>query len=403
MRRRFIHTLIYSLVGFVACVGVASAQDALNTGDIDPVWLESNRYEATRQVELLSAAYSLAPQQLAALQQEMEIRLLKQKAFEDKEMAELKRLADLAVDDGDSEDGPQVQAALAKMKFIAENQPFAEEDVAGWVEKSLGVADVVEGRQRWEELRFRHAAKSEEVDVNAAEVSGFKSDLASARTDYEATPVPVTGEPLPSGDKGMRLAPAQEKKRIEQGTVVPPHLANANPDLAPKTAKQQAAAKLEASKAETEAQIAKSATAAKVTPTAGKPDAKSAAVPETPRSAEAKPDAATPPPAPPLDDWDKHVLGQATKYQFDDAQMTNAQSILRDLKRRANQYRMSRSDAIARAQLMVDAKTRDAEMKILNRPIDALFEELKQRVESLPTADQRQKAGAATKSKDARK
>ncbi len=99
-------------------------------------------------------------------------------------------------------------------------------------------------------------------------------------------------------------------------------------------------------------------------------------------------------PAPPLDDWDKYVQTVAQKYKFDEAQMTNAQSILRELKKRANQYRLSRADDFARTQLNTNAKNREEHLKSLNRPLDALFDELKARLEALPTLEQKQKAGA---------
>lgn len=386
---------------WVLCPSLASAQDTtLDSGDIDPAWLEANRFEANRQMELLVAAYALTPDQEAALRLEMEVRLQKQWAFESKELAELKTLAEAAQASGDDESTPEMLAATAKVKFIVENQPIAEDQVAGWVEKNLNVVNSQEGRLRWEELRSVQGAKKVDAEETLQEDTSFRGDLSNARTVFEAVPVPETGEPLPSGEKGTRIAPTAEKKRVDHSTVVPPNLAAANPDLAPKNAKQQAAAK--------QAQTA--GTSGTDTSNPAKPETPQAAkpTPEAPRTPEVKPPQpaeVAPTPAPPLDDWDKYVLTLAGKYGFDDAQMTNAQSILRDLKRRANQYRMSRSDAIAKAQLMTEAKAREAELKVLNRPLDAMFEELKQRLESLPTADQRSKAGATppAKAKDAKK
>lgn len=402
MSGNYASRLLLSACAFawVVCPPVASAQDALDSGDIDPGWLESNRFELNRQMELLNAAYALTPAQTEALRLEMEIRLQKQWAFEAKEMAELKALAEAAQAAGDDDDSPAVQAAMAKVKFIAENQPLAEDDVAGWVEKSLNIENSQEGRLRWEELRSSQGAKKVDAEEILQEDTSFRGDLSNARNVFEAVPVPETGEPLPSGEKGTRIAPTAEKKRVDHSTVVPPNLAAANPDLAPKNAKQQAAAK--------QAQTAGTSGTDTANPAKPEPPQAAKPTPEAPRTPEVKPHQqaeVAPTPAPPLDDWDKYVLTLAGKYSFDDAQMTNAQSILRDLKRRANQYRMSRSDAIAKAQLMTEAKAREAELKVLNRPLDAMFEELKQRLESLPTADQRSKAGATppAKAKDAKK
>ncbi|HUN81423.1 MAG TPA: hypothetical protein VMV81_07930, partial [Phycisphaerae bacterium] len=113
-----------------------------------------------------------------------------------------------------------------------------------------------------------------------------------------------------------------------------------------------------------------------------------------PIAPQAQPAAPMVAPAPPLDDWDKYVISVTEKYHFEEAQITKAQSILRELKRRANQYRLSRADELARAELITDVRARESQMKSLNRPLDAMFDELKQRLESLPTMEQRQKAAA---------
>ncbi|MBI5764217.1 MAG: hypothetical protein HZA51_11895 [Planctomycetes bacterium] len=378
----------------------ANAQDGSPLDAADPNWLESYRSEIDGQVELIVAAYGLDSQQQAALRQELEIRLARQKAFEDVEMPKLQALAAAIDTENEPEDSPAAKALNDQIALIATQMPLQQESVADWVGANLVPPTVVtEGRQRWEELRFRRQAERNTTDEGLAENTTFKGDLADARTAFESVPVAETGEPLPSGEKGTRLAPTAEKKRVEHATVVPPNLTAANPDLAPKNAKQQAA-----KPAQLDGATSHDAAANKrpETPQAAKP------TPEAPRAAEVKPQTpaeVAPPPAPPLDDWDKYVLNLAGKYSFDDAQMTNAQSILRDLKRRANQYRMSRSDAIAKAQLLTDAKAREAELKVLNRPLDAMFEELKQRLESLPTADQRSKAGAtpANKARDSKK
>ncbi len=97
-------------------------------------------------------------------------------------------------------------------------------------------------------------------------------------------------------------------------------------------------------------------------------------------------------PAPPLDEWDRYVASVAEKYEFTEAQLTKAQAILRDLRSRAYQYRLSRTHDYARAELIADAKTRTDTLKQLNEAVDAMFDELKARLEALPTLAQKQRA-----------
>jgi hypothetical protein len=94
-------------------------------------------------------------------------------------------------------------------------------------------------------------------------------------------------------------------------------------------------------------------------------------------------------PAPPLDKWEKYVAKTSAMYGFTDAQDAKARSILSDLKHRARQYQLTRGPAFQEAERLQDAGARAARLKHLNRPIDLLFDELKQRLDNLPTIPQK--------------
>ena len=110
------------------------------------------------------------------------------------------------------------------------------------------------------------------------------------------------------------------------------------------------------------------------------------------------------PPAPPLDKWDKFVDDRAATYGFSESQVTKSQAILRDLRRRAEHYRLSRSDDFATAARIEDRKKRTEAESQLNEPLDAMFSELKQRIDNLATIAQRAKldSGKAGKSRSSK-
>jgi hypothetical protein len=306
---------------------------------------------------------------------------------------------------GSEDDSPQSKAALAQLNHFATNMPTGPDQIAEWVDKQVG-PKAVEGRARWEELRSRGDAERQDKDEMQAKLAAQGADQGEARNKLEASSVPLTGQPIPSGDKAERVWPKAEKQ-IDQSRVIPPNFAE-HPELLrplvpppPDKFDRWKPAPLKPGQiaADDNVQLAQVATPAGDTQIA-QPAPVEAPMMARPESMKAAPQIPAPPPpqlqaAPPLDDWDKYVISTAGKYQFDEAQLTKAQSILRELKRRANQYRLSRADDLARAQLLTDTRERDGQLKSLNRPLDALFDELKQRLESLPTVEQRQKAGAA--------
>lgn len=382
--------------------------------DADPAWVETNQAELERQFTLLVAAYGLDETQQAALRQEMQARLFQQKAFEDKELRELNEMSQKLQAAGEDDSSPEAQAIVAKIAEMSRSMPLNEEGIVTWVEKIVPPARVAESRQRWEELRVFQDQRSMPNEAAIGESIALKETVRETRTTNEAAVLPGSGEPVPSGEKGERVWPVETKKRADQARVVPPNFDTDSQRIESQAKKVRSKPPYWKVRPEDD-------TATPVDGTTGTDDQTIVAQPITPAPPASvgqagpavvtpqptqKPIAAAPQPlqpAPPLDDWDKFVLAQADRFQFDKGQMTNAQSILRDLKRRANQYRLSRAEDFAKAQLNISAKSREEELRRLNRPIDALFEELKQRIESLPTVQQRQQAEKTAKPASPRK
>ncbi len=97
--------------------------------------------------------------------------------------------------------------------------------------------------------------------------------------------------------------------------------------------------------------------------------------------------------------WDKYVRDFIARYKLDAAQQTTALDILAQLKATASQFRQSRADVLAKRGQLI-AQTEDAQEKarfvkqrenVLAR-IRALFDQLKTRLEPLPTTSQRRAA-----------
>ncbi len=97
--------------------------------------------------------------------------------------------------------------------------------------------------------------------------------------------------------------------------------------------------------------------------------------------------------APPLDEWEKYVVTVSQHYGFDDEQNGRAQSILADLQSRARQYRLSRGPEFKQAEKINDRKAKTDRLNVLNFRIDQYFNELKMRLENLPTIEQKLRAG----------
>jgi hypothetical protein len=98
-----------------------------------------------------------------------------------------------------------------------------------------------------------------------------------------------------------------------------------------------------------------------------------------------------------LEAWDRYVEQFINIYKLDDAQQATARSCLKELKERAVAYRDRNRDVIARLENRIEnhsgSKEELAEIKKqlveTYGPIDEMFQELKRRLDGIPTEQQR--------------
>lgn len=416
--------ILMMLVSAAAAFGQNDGNSLLAPG-FDQASREGWEFEIQHQMQAFSSAYGLDPQLQTLLQNELQARLIAQVAY-DRQTTEaiIRKTQELeAAGLLENEEAPEVKALNAQMAAQTFNAPLNEERVADWLEQRLPAAVATEGRQRLREVRDLRLQRHLESEYAFQAESGAKRELGEALVQGSGLISPDGDTPLPNDPVNDRYYTEIRVRDVGGEVIVAPGRKGSPVNDTPMPgeltkAERLRQAEIEAAEREGrrkpgpaglvspshemtetpahESIVVEQPPAPQVTvqvaPTtpAGQPTGRAApAVPAAKEVVYAK--------APPLDDWDKYVQEHAKKVGFDDAQMTRAQAVLKDLKRRANQYRMSRSDQFAVAALKTDAKERDAMMKELNKPIDAMFDELKQRIDSLMTLEQRQKAAAGKK------
>lgn len=401
--RWFTFALSAFLIPASAAIAVQEVRDVVSDADDD--WYDAWREERERIEELVSSAYGLDDDLRASLHAEMEARVVQQREYEAKMQAELAilsaKMAEQGVDTSDA-DNPLVDEFARKWWQMTQSMPLYDSSVSAWVAERVPPEVAAEGRKRFEDLQERYMlslAREREVaqagPARKAAILQESRELNAPLNREHSRPLPddpyigeiaemedrlaaVDRQVMPNRPSRKRFRDAAEAKAAP-GVVAPPPVPQPYPAASPQPAATPPSH-----------QAAPQTPRPVVTPPTPAHAAPQQAPAQPPKAA-----APPPPPAPPLDEWDKHLMATAQKYGFDDRQLTNARSILSDLRKRAYQYQTSRADDYARAELLTDAKARTEQLKALNKPFDALFEELKQRLESLPTATQRQKAGGA--------
>lgn len=378
--------------------GVADAPaDVPNVLKDDPTFVEGWQGEIDKQLELLIAAYGLDADAEKSLRTELELRLVLERDYETKMMAELDQLGRKVQESGaaDDENSPELLELGRRFSELTNGMPLNENQVADWVATRVSPDVAKEGRQRWEELvqrrKDREAAKFEEDN----RVSGRKAELAAEIRAMRAPSSDGSGDPLPRGDNGD-FAREETIRRMGRPYINPADIAAARERSKARENGRSPPAKVPGGHPTPQIHSKDQPGAASKIGTGASAGNSHLPSPPEPRRLNAVKDAAgkpsTPPqPAPPLDEWEKYVVSVSQKYGFDDGQNTRAQSILSDLRKRAYQYQLSRSEEYARTQLMTDMKARTESLNRLNTPLDALFAELKQRLESLPTMAQKQR------------
>jgi len=92
-----------------------------------------------------------------------------------------------------------------------------------------------------------------------------------------------------------------------------------------------------------------------------------------------------------LHPWEKYVQDFNARHELTAAQAASSQSILKDVRRRAQLVEKRNATSLAEAERMRDRTLRLQRLAELNKPVDQLFEELKKRLNGLLTAAQRNK------------
>jgi hypothetical protein len=320
----------------------------------DPGWVSGYESDVVRQMRLLSAAYELDMDMQAALAAEMEARLIAQKEFEVREIEKLNEVVDQLTGLPNADDSPLAAEAIRLLTKMGEEMPMNEALVANWLEERLPVEVAQRGRPRLEELWHRQARRQLAQDQDLERRAARKGDILRARKARQAVLSP-DAKPIPPGHKAepvLERARQQESKRfVRPGQTLDRQIEKPRREAKPKI----------------------------VTAPPKQPDK-----PGRQPTDFLKPQ--------PLDEWDKLVASVAERYKFTDAQVTKARSILRDLRRRAYQYQVSRSVEFAKAESIVNKKARGERLQTLKAPLHAMFAELGQRLESLATVEQRQQA-----------
>lgn len=331
-----ITTLVFAFAAFSSGDGMSDLSKSLP--GVDPEWLQSMEAEKQQQFEILTAAYDLSEEKQTLLAELLNKKVIEQWHYEQQALAELgKAVQKLEMSGSSNPESPEALAAMAKAREVYERMPLNVENNAAGLEAFLPASAIKQGRKRLKELQHLRTQKVLAIDKDAARRAGQKASIIQARRVRTAE-LSSSGKPLPQG-VAVPARPKSEPVRPLQG-------------------------------------VTKRNQGAKATQASGK----------------------SLPPIPPLDDWVKYTFQVEKKYKFNDKQKAQAQSILTDLYVRAYNYLKSQPGAYDRLE-KTTSKTEYRkllkEMK-LDKTFDALFEELRQRLEKLPTTEQRQKAASKT-------
>ena len=93
--------------------------------------------------------------------------------------------------------------------------------------------------------------------------------------------------------------------------------------------------------------------------------------------------------ADPLGPWERYVHDFIAKYDLDVSQQAVAQSVLRDLLKQRGLFEETHRADIAIAQQVQDPAIRKEQLESANAPVARMFDELKSKLERIPTAAQR--------------
>lgn len=98
-------------------------------------------------------------------------------------------------------------------------------------------------------------------------------------------------------------------------------------------------------------------------------------------------------PAPPLAEWPAFVDQTTAKINYTNEQKSLATGILESCRKRAEDHLSQHKSEYDAAAQVADPAAKTEKLALLNKRLDALYDELTQRVTSLATVEQKQKAG----------
>ncbi len=99
-----------------------------------------------------------------------------------------------------------------------------------------------------------------------------------------------------------------------------------------------------------------------------------------------------PPPAPPVAEWGGRFESICTKYGFALEQRSRAEAVWKSCSSRAEAHLQQNRQAFDAANKMGDPAAKEQKLKELSQPLDKLFAEMNQRIESIASIEQKQAA-----------
>jgi hypothetical protein len=358
------NTYLAKALVFSAVLGLGVAVHA----DDDPHARFVYQKSADDIFDLVSEAYQLAPGQQAEVR-----RLLDARVEATLEWNRLSRAAAMEAAQniervqakyGPGEPIPPEELAVlaASSMDLADKNPLDMKNLSPLIEAMLPESQVAAGRDRLPQIiQERQQSALDEANQRAFDEARRRKQAREAMEEHRRADAPLSesGRPMPK-QRLQPSAPQAPREAAPSAPSAPP----SRPVLPPRSTQAPAPPQ----------------------PQAMQPERRVEQPPPPP-----------PPAAPPLDQWDRLADSVAARYSFTAAQRTKAQAILREIRQRAEQYRMAHAADYEQVKRYEDAQVRKAEEKRLNEPLDDLFQEFKERLEQLPTIEQRDSAGGEKK------
>lgn len=365
LRVRLIASLASLSVGLVLAVCTVRAQESGLSAPPDDSEAVRTIYEK-RCVDMAgfcAEAYGLTADQKAGLERQLLDRVepmlqnhrAAQLAAQEVTQAFDKATARLAP--GERLPDDEIERIEAPLHEIESQEPLGFENILKLVEKNLPPEQAKAGRERvpklQEEITKRTADQSRQMAESLAEaaqrVQIREGIEAHRRADAQLSP---SGKPMPKAE----FKPPPPPFAVVEGThraVLPPSVTRRVPEPKGSPALPPRSIRSPTGRSEQKAAVPKAQ------------------------------------PAPPIDEWDKYVDSFSEKRKVTAGQRTKAQAILKDLRQRALQYRASHAEDYDRLKRVEDRAARSEEERNLNEPVNALFQELKERLDGLLTMEQR--------------